>query len=159
VALAVRAPVLVLPLVALLPDQPPEAVQAVALVEDQAKVELPPLATLVGLAVSETVGVGAVTETVADCDAEPPVPLQVNVNVVAVVSAGVVWVPLVPSAPLQPPDAVQAVALVETQIRVDVPPLATVLGLAVSVTAGAGVVTVTVADCAALPPLPLQVSI
>jgi len=155
----VRAPVLVLPLVALLPDQPPEAVQVVALVEDQVNVELPPLATLVGLALKETVGAGAVTETVADCDAEPPAPLHVRVNVVAVVSAGVVWVPLVPSAPLQPPDAVQEVALVETQVKVEVAPLATVLGLAVSVTAGAGVATVTIADCDALPPLPLQVSI
>jgi hypothetical protein len=38
----------------------------VALVEDHVKDEVPPLATLVGLAVSDTVGVGAVTVTVAD---------------------------------------------------------------------------------------------
>ena len=47
------------------PDHPPEAVQAVALVEDQVNVELPPLETLVGLALSDTVG-GAETVTVAD---------------------------------------------------------------------------------------------
>lgn len=47
------------------PDQPPDAVQAVALVEDQLKVELPPEDTLAGLALRETVG-GAVTVTVAD---------------------------------------------------------------------------------------------
>ncbi len=55
------------PLVAMLPDQPPEAVQAVALVVDQVRVELPPLATVLGLAPRATVGagVGAVTLTVA----------------------------------------------------------------------------------------------
>jgi hypothetical protein len=51
----------------MLPDQPPEAVQAVALVVDQVRVELPPLATVLGLAPRATVGagVGAVTLTVA----------------------------------------------------------------------------------------------
>ena len=61
--------------------------------------------------------------------------------------------------PLQPPEAVQDVAFVEDQVNVEVPPLATVLGLAVRVTVGAGVVTETVADCAALPPAPVQVSV
>ena len=59
-------PVELEPLVALVPDQAPEAVQEEALVEDQVSVELPPLATLVGLALSEAVGAGADTETVAD---------------------------------------------------------------------------------------------
>jgi hypothetical protein len=54
------------PLVALLPDHPPEAVQEVALVADQVKVELAPLATVLGLADKVTTGAGAVTETVAD---------------------------------------------------------------------------------------------
>jgi hypothetical protein len=67
------------PLVALLPDQAPVAVQAVAFVEVQASVELPPLATVLGLAVKLTVGVGDVTETVADCAALPPAPTQVRV--------------------------------------------------------------------------------
>jgi hypothetical protein len=44
------------PLSGLLPVQPPEAVHPVALVEDQLSVELPPLATVVGVAVSATVG-------------------------------------------------------------------------------------------------------
>jgi len=52
--------------VALAPDHAPEAVQEDALVEDQVSVELPPLATLVGLALSEAVGAGVDTETVAD---------------------------------------------------------------------------------------------
>jgi hypothetical protein len=67
------------PLVAREPVQPPVAVQAVALVDDQFRVEVPPLATLVGLALNEAVGGVAETVTVADCVALPPAPLQVNV--------------------------------------------------------------------------------
>ncbi len=67
------------PLVASLPDQAPEAIQEVAFVETHARVELPPLATVLGLAVKLTVGAGAFTETVADCAALPPAPVQVSV--------------------------------------------------------------------------------
>jgi hypothetical protein len=56
----VRAPVLALPLVALLPDQPPEAVQLVALLEDQTRVADEPLVTLVGAAIRLRVGLGGV---------------------------------------------------------------------------------------------------
>ena len=66
------------PLAALLPDQAPDAVHEVALVADQVRVELPPLATVLGLAAKVTVGVGEVTVTVADCDAFPPLPVQVS---------------------------------------------------------------------------------
>jgi hypothetical protein len=90
VVVALSAPVDCEPLVAKLPDQPPEAVQAVALVEDQVNVVLPPLAMLVGFALIETVGAGEGTDTVTDCAAEPPAPVQVNVNFVAAVSAAVV---------------------------------------------------------------------
>jgi hypothetical protein len=85
--------------------------------------------------------------------------VQVRVNFVVVVRAGVVCEPAVASEPLQPPEAVQAVALVDDQVNAEVAPLLTVAGFTVRVTAGAGVVTDTVADCAALPPLPLQVSV
>jgi hypothetical protein len=54
---------------------------------------------------------------------------------------------------------VQAVALVDDHVNADVAPLLTVAGVAVKVTAGAGLLTDTVADCAAFPPLPLQVSV
>ncbi len=69
------------PLVASLPDQPPDAVQAVALVVDQVKLELPPLTKVLGLADNATVGAGAaeVTDTTADWLALPPVPVQVRV--------------------------------------------------------------------------------
>ena len=48
-------------------------------------------------------------------------------------------------------------ALVDVHVKVDVAPLLTVLGLAERVTAGADWVTETVADCVALPPVPVQV--
>ncbi len=67
------------PVSALAPDQDPEAVQAVALVADQVNAELLPLATVLGLATRLMVGTGWVTETVADCAALPPVPVQVSV--------------------------------------------------------------------------------
>ncbi len=60
------APVDCAPLVALPPDQPPEAVQAVALAEDHVRVELPPEAIVLGLALMLTVGAAEVTDTVAD---------------------------------------------------------------------------------------------
>jgi hypothetical protein len=74
-----------LPEVALAPDQPPEAVQDVAFVEDQASVEDAPLATNVGLAASDTVtdgggGGGGVpgTVTVTDALVLTPEPVQVR---------------------------------------------------------------------------------
>jgi hypothetical protein len=77
--LAVRAPVDCDPLIALAPDQAPEAVQPVALVADQFKVELLPLATVLGLAAMLTTGAVAVTDTVADWLELPPVPVQLSV--------------------------------------------------------------------------------
>jgi hypothetical protein len=158
-AVALSAPVDCDPLIAWEPLQAPDAVQVVALVEDQVSVEVPPWATLDGLAVSETLGGGAETVTVADCDAEPPAPVQVRVNFVVAVRVGVACEPAVGSEPPQPPDAVQAVALVDDHVNADVAPLFTVVGFAVRVTAGAGVVTDTVADCVALPPLPVQLRV
>ena len=60
------APVLCVPPVATAPDHPPEAVHAVALVADQVKLELPPLDTLLGLALNVTLGGVADVVTVAD---------------------------------------------------------------------------------------------
>jgi len=54
------------PLVAMVPLQPPEAVQEVALVDDHFKVVVPPWDTLAGVAVSETTGAVVETLTVAD---------------------------------------------------------------------------------------------
>jgi hypothetical protein len=54
-------------------------VHEVAWVDDQLSVEVPPLVTVVGLAVSVTEGAGGVTEMVADCCALPPAPLHDSV--------------------------------------------------------------------------------
>jgi hypothetical protein len=57
---------------------------------------------------------------------------------VVALSAAVDTVPLVGSAPLQPPEAVHAVALVELHVSIAVPPDVTLVGLAVMVAVGAG---------------------
>ena len=160
VVLAVRAGVVRVPCVALVPVQPPEAVHEVALVEDQVSVALEPLVTVEGLALKVTVGEAAFTETVTDCDAVPPAPVQVRVYRVVAVNAGVdTEPPPTDFAPLQPPDAVQEVALVEDQVSVEAAPFATVVGFALKLTVGAGCVTVTLADCAPVPPGPMQVKV
>jgi hypothetical protein len=66
--------------------------------------------------------------------------------------------PLSPLEPLQPPDALQDVALLLDQLSEEEAPEFTVLGVALSVTTGAMLDTVTVADCVADPPAPVQVS-
>ena len=53
--------------------------------------------------------------------------------------------PLSPLLPLQPPDAVQAVAFAAVQLSVELVPLATELGAALRETVGAGELTETVA--------------
>ena len=78
--MAVSAPVDCEPLMGLEPDQDPEAVHAVALVADQVRAALLPLAIVLGLVARVMVGTGCVTETVADCAAlPPPVPVQLRV--------------------------------------------------------------------------------
>jgi hypothetical protein len=66
------------PLTALEPVQPPLAVQEAALVADQLRVAAAPLVTVLGLLEKLTVGAGAVTDTVADCAAVPPAPVQLK---------------------------------------------------------------------------------
>jgi len=73
------APVLALPFVGSLPDQPPDAVQLFALLEDQRSVADPPLLTAVGVALRLTEGAGVGTLTVTDWVALPPGPLQASV--------------------------------------------------------------------------------
>ena len=76
-----------------------------------------------------------------------------------VVSAAVFCVPLVASVPVQPPEAVQDVALVELQESTEVPPLAIADGAALKLTVGTTGVdeTVTVAVTGSLePPAPVQ---
>lgn len=142
------------PLVPTLPDHAPDAEQVDAFVEDHVNSELPPFTTEFGLALSEMVGFGTLTDTVVEFDEVPPAPVQVSTNFVVVLSATVAVVPLVASLPVHPPDAVQDVAFVAVQVRLAVSPLFTVAGLAVMVTLGVGDVTDTMAVCATDPPGP-----
>ncbi len=73
------APVDCVPLAALVPDQAPDAVQLVVLVDDQFSVALPPLVMALGPTLSVSTGAAALTVTVADCAALPPDPVQVSV--------------------------------------------------------------------------------
>jgi hypothetical protein len=135
-------------------------VQEVALLEVQDRFEALPLLTLAGLTFSDTVGAGgAETVTVTDCEAVPPAPVQVSVNFVVAVRAGVACVPVVGMAPPQPPEAVHEEVFLEDHVSDEVAPLLIFAGFAAMVTVGAGVFTDTVADCAAVPPLPVQVNV
>lgn len=133
------------PLVATAPFHAPEAVQAVAFSEFQLKVDVPPLAVVVGDADSVTAGEGEVATTSADCEADPPGPVQVSVKLVVAVRGSVVAVPLVGWVPLHPPDAAQVWASFALHCNVTRVPMATVFLAATRVTAGfaaAGSVTV-----------------
>ena len=67
-----------MPLVALVPLQPPVAVHEVALVELHVSVEAAPLATEVGFAVSVTVGAGTTVTVAVATLLVPPAPLQLK---------------------------------------------------------------------------------
>ena len=90
----------------------------VAPVVAQVRVERPPLATVLGLAVKLIVGTGALTDTTLDCAALPPGPLQVNVKVDFEVRAPVDCEPLVALVPDHAPEAAHEVAWIVDQVRV-----------------------------------------
>lgn len=111
----------------LLPLHAPEAEQVVALAVDQESNEVPPDVTVVGVAVSVTVGAGVVpgmtVTATEDCPVVFAAPVHVNVNVLFAVNAPLVTLPLVARAPDHAPDAVHAVASVELHVNVTEPPL------------------------------------
>jgi hypothetical protein len=74
----VSAPVDCVPATALVPDHAPEATHEVAFVADHVTVALLPLFMALGPTLSATVGADALTETVTDCVALPPLPVQVR---------------------------------------------------------------------------------
>jgi hypothetical protein len=93
------------------------------------------------------VGAGALTETVAVCEALPPVPVQVRTKVELAESAPVDWEPLTALLPDHAPEAVHEVALLEVQDKVELAPRAMVLGAALRLTVGTFLaLTVTLAD-------------
>ena len=76
------------------------------------------------------------------------------------VSAPVDCEPLTALLPDQEPPAAHPVALLAAHVKVAEPPLEIVLGLALKLTVVFGLaLTVTVADCVAVPPLPVHVSV
>jgi hypothetical protein len=93
------------------PLQAPEAVQVVALAEDQVNVALDPLPIVLALDFKLTVGtagfaaVDAATVTVTECESDPPDPVQVRSYVDVALSAPVDTLPLVAFVPLQDPEA------------------------------------------------------
>ena len=76
--LAVRAPVLSLPLVAFAPLQPPVAVHPVAFVELHVSVEVPPIVTTEGLATNVAVGLPVTVTVAVTTLLVPPTPVQAN---------------------------------------------------------------------------------
>ncbi len=76
-----------------------------------------------------------------------------------------VWDPEVPILPLQPPEAVQLLALVEDQVRVLDPPAMTEAGAALMLNVGGGGgggvddATVTLRLCVVDPPPPVHVRV
>ena len=75
------------------------------------------------------------------------------------VSAPVDCEPVTAFAPDQAPEAVQLVAFVADQFRVALLPLVMALGPTLKVTVGVGDLIETVADWAAVPPGPVQLSV
>lgn len=147
------------PLTFFAPVQPPLAVQLLALVDDQVSVVELPVATVVGVAVRVTEGAaGWVTVTLTDCVADPPAPVQVSAKADVAVNAPVDIVPDVDLLPLQFPEAVQAVALVDDHVNVAAEPDTTDEGDTESVTDGPDGVTLAVTVWPAVPPAPEQVN-
>jgi len=160
--LAVSAPVDSVPEGPFAPDQSPDALQDVALVDDHVSAEESPPGMDGGVAVSDTVGAGS-TVTVADALALPPAPVHVIENALLATIAPLAWLPELPSVPDHAPEALHVVAFVDVQLSVDTPPLGTEGGSARSETVGAGggggsAFTITCADVLALPPGPVHVS-
>jgi hypothetical protein len=85
----------------------------------------------------------------------PPAPVQANEYDVVAVRGPVFWLPPAASAPLQPPEAVQEVALDELHVSVETPPTATTGRFATNVAVGT-TLTVTV-DTELAPPAPVHV--
>ncbi len=142
----------------LAPLHPPDALQLVALVDDQLSVVLPPVATLADEAVSDNVGAGTII-TLTDCEADPPGPAHVIENVLLALTGAETSAPCVALSPPQAPLAVQAAALVDVQLNVVVAPEPSEVGAALRLTVGAGTFTPTVTDFEVAPPVPVHVSV
>ena len=130
-----------------------------AFVELQFNVEAAVLTTAVGFAVNEAVGSPRIVTVTVACVLVPPVPVHFKVYVVLAVRAPVLWLPPAAFAPANvPPVAVQDVALVELQVSVEAPPLATLVGFAFNVAVGMVPIVTVAVTTAPVPPGPVHVS-
>ncbi len=165
--LAVNGPVDWAPEVGFCPDHAPDAAHEAALADDQVNVAAPPLATLAGSALRDSVGAGGgggalCTTTVTDCEAVPPTPLHEIENVLLAVSGPVVSEPAVAFAPDHAPDARHELASLDAHVSVAAAPLGMLSGLALNDTDGAegggAVSTLIVTDLVSEPPRFVHVS-
>lgn len=86
-----------------------------------------------------SLGAGAsCTFTVMVASALPPGPLQLKLNTDCVASGAVISSPARAFLPFQPPDAAQSLASAVVQLSFATEPVATVPGVAFSVTVGSG---------------------
>jgi hypothetical protein len=147
------------PLSVLLPLHPPDAVQLVALAEDQVNVAVPPAGTLDGLTESDTTGGAGAALTVTTVLAweVPPGPEQLRTKVDVEDSEPVDCVPLVGLLPFQAFEAVQLLVPIVAHVSVEDPPAVTDEGLAdIEMEGAGGDCTATVADAEVVPPAPVQ---
>ena len=112
-----------------------------------------------GVGVGRDVGVGAATLTVTERFALPPGPVQLRVKVLVEVRLPRVSLPVSALVPLQAPEAVHAVALALLQVRVLLPPTATLRALAERVKLGPppAAVTATLTERLATPQVRVKV--
>jgi hypothetical protein len=155
---AMIGPVLWVPLAATVPLHPPDAIHESALVDVHVKVEAPPEATAVGVAVSATIGKAFTVTGAVAAALLPPGPVHVKEKIAFAVNAPVFFVPLLASVPLQSPDAAHEVAWAELQVSVEVLPAATTVGFAASCTVGSVLTVIVMVAGGLVPPGPMQVS-
>ncbi|HXF47571.1 MAG TPA: hypothetical protein VNK91_15780 [Burkholderiaceae bacterium] len=139
---APKGPVDAEPVVDRAPDQAPLAVQDAAFVEDHVSVAEPPLSTVVGVALSETVGAAGdtgVTSIVTERDSLPPLPTQVNVKRPVADNGPIDSDPEVGRWPDHAPEAVHDVAPFDDHFSTALAPLLTTEGSASRETTGAAV--------------------
>jgi len=139
VVLVASAGMVCTPFNALVPLQPPDASHVVAFVDVQVSTMALPAVTVCALALSVVVGTTLTTRLAVV--PVPPAPVQVIVYVALDDKGPVLRAPLVAKAPLQPPDPVHAVALVDVHVNVELALLATVVGAALMDTVGGGAAT------------------
>jgi hypothetical protein len=113
---------------------------------------------MAGPAASVTVAAGMTVTVAVATLLLPPVPEQTSEYEEATPSAPVPWLPLVALVPLQAPEPVHDVALVELHVSVAAAPLTTAVGFAVSVVVAAAITVIVAVTTLLAPPAPVQIN-